>query len=324
VRVVGIGASAGGIDALVRVMSSLPIDLPHAVCVTLHVSATSRSSLPEILDRRCPLPVQAAANGAPLRAGRVYVAPPDHHLIVRRDRLALSRGPKENGMRPAVDTMLRSIADCHGGAGVAVVLSGALGDGSDGARLVLQAGGEVIVQDPEDAVVSSMPERTIALVDGAARVLTAEEVGRALASLNGLPGGKEARVDEPTIADESSPGRPDGPATGFTCPDCGGGLWEVGEGDVVRYLCRIGHGFSEDAMVSLQGSAVETALWAALETLEERAELLRRVAERRGATHEGLRRRLRHAAEDADARAELIRRALARVDDDDAIAVGAE
>jgi two-component system chemotaxis response regulator CheB len=188
-RVVGIGASAGGVDALVRVVAGFPADLRHAVCITLHVPSSSASALPRILDRSCSLPVRAASDGEALLGGHVYVAPPDRHLVVTRDRIELSYGPKENGTRPAVDTMLRSIAAAHGAAAVAVVLSGALGDGSDGARLVLAAGGDVIVQDPDDAIMPGMPECAIALVDGAARVLAATAIGPAVASLDGTPVG---------------------------------------------------------------------------------------------------------------------------------------
>src|SRR5215213_5106823 len=244
-RVIGIGASAGGIDALLSVVGALPTDFPHAVCVTLHLSATARSHLAQILDRRSAVGVTVARHRARLRPGCVYVAPPDCHLLLKDGLIELSRGPKENGMRPAIDAMLRSIAE-HGPRAVAVVLSGALGDGSDGARLVLQAGGDVFVQEPGDATISSMPERAIALVDGGARILTSEEIGAALARL---------------------PPRPD-------------------------------------------GDHEEAALWAALEMLEERAEFLRRMAERRAVGNQSFHRRLTAAAADADARAELIRSAL--------------
>src|SRR3954471_1052187 len=188
VRVIGIGASAGGIDALLSLLGRLPADLPHALCVTLHLSATAKSRLPEILDRRCALGVTAARHRARLRPGCVYVAPPDRHLLVKGGLLELSRGPKENGGRPAIDTMLRSMAR-QGPRPVAVVLSGAMADGSDGARLVLTAGGEVFVQEPEDAAVSGMPRRAIELVDGGAQVLPAPEIGLALAALpRDLPG----------------------------------------------------------------------------------------------------------------------------------------
>jgi two-component system chemotaxis response regulator CheB len=304
-RVIGIGASAGGIEALLAVVGGLPAGLPHAVLVTLHLSATSPSALPQILDRRCALPVAVAKHGAALEAGRVFVAPPDRHLVVADGRVELTRGPKENGMRPAADTMLRSIT-AYDGRAVAVVLSGALGDGSDGAALVLAAGGEVFVQDPEEAVMRSMPDRTLALVDGGAQVLTAERIGRALAALDS---DVEQREVEVTGAEPPGDVRPEGPATGLTCPECHGAIWEVREGDITRFRCRVGHSYSEDAFVVEQGSAVEAALWSALEVLEERAELLRRVAERR-VSAAGLRTRFTDAAADADRRAQLIRRAL--------------
>jgi two-component system, chemotaxis family, protein-glutamate methylesterase/glutaminase len=309
-RVIGIGASAGGVGALIQLLQALPADFPHALCVTLHVPATAPSALPQILDRRCALSVTAARHQARLGAGCVFVAPPDRHLVVVQGRIELTRGPKENGVRPAVDTMLRSIAASCGPRGVAVVLSGALGDGSNGARLVLQAGGAVFVQDPEEATVPSMPESTLALVDGGARVLPAADIGSALAELEPVdPDGEEADVAGPPSASAST--RPKGAPTGFTCPECRGSIWQVREGRVTRYRCRIGHAYSEDAFIDAQGSAVEAALWSALEVLEERAELLRKVAERRGGSHAGLRAHLNAAAEDADGRAALIRRALA-------------
>jgi two-component system chemotaxis response regulator CheB len=311
-RVIGIGASAGGIDALLKVLGPLPADLPHAICVVLHIAASGTTALPQILGRRCALPVVAAEDGLFVEPGHVYVAVPDRHLLVSDGRLELTRGPKENGVRPAVDALLRSIAISNGRSGVAVVLSGALGDGSDGARLVASQGGRVLVQDPDDAVVASMPERAIALVGDAAEIMPAAAIGSALTA--GPEREEEPAVTAPDdLVRENT--RPDGPATGFTCPECGGALWEISEGDVTRYRCRIGHGFSEDALISEQGAALEAALWSALETLEERAELLRNVATRHGAHRPGVFERFTTAADDADRRAQLIRRALEASDE---------
>jgi two-component system chemotaxis response regulator CheB len=185
--VIGIGASAGGIDALLRVLASLPAGYPHAICVVLHLPATGHSVLAPILDRRCSLTVTPAAQGEPVRPGHVYVAQPDRHLMVRRGTLQLSRGPVENGVRPAVDPLLRSIAHDCGPAAVAVVLSGALGDGARGALAVAQAGGRVLVQDPVEALVPSMPQQAIATVGGAAEVLAAAAIGDELARLGPTP-----------------------------------------------------------------------------------------------------------------------------------------
>ena len=194
-RVIGIGASAGGVDALTQIMAALPADLPHAILVVLHLPAGGRSLLAAILDRTCALPVSTAEDGQALAAGAVLVAPPDHHLLVRDGRVALTRGPKESAARPAVDAMLRSIALSSGRAGVAVILSGALGDGSNGALMVARAGGMVIVQDPKDAIMPSMPEHALAAVaDKAHLVLPAAAIGAALGGLGDE--GAQMRDDE--------------------------------------------------------------------------------------------------------------------------------
>jgi two-component system, chemotaxis family, protein-glutamate methylesterase/glutaminase len=309
-HVVGIGASAGGLDALVHLVGRLPVDLRAAVCVVLHVPATGRSLLAPILGRRTDLPVDVAGDGEALQAGRVYVAPPDRHLTVSDGRVRLTRGPKENGVRPAVDPMLRSLAAAYRERAVAVVLSGALGDGSSGALEVRRAGGAVIVQDPQEAAVPSMPESALGAVGEAAAVLPAAEIGPALAGLTGGAGMREdVTMTGPRDLSEH-PERPPGPPSAFTCPECSGPLWESDHGGVVRYRCRVGHGFSEDALVGEQGAAVEAALWIALESLEERAEFLLRLAARHAESRPRLHARYEHAAADATARAELIRTAL--------------
>jgi two-component system chemotaxis response regulator CheB len=280
--VIAIAASAGGVDALVRLVADLPPDLDAAICVVLHVSPTSRSMLAPILDRRGALPVVVAENGAHLRPGRIYVAPPDHHLLIRSHVLELSRGPKENGVRPAADPMFRSLARSWGGCGIAVVLSGALDDGAAGAVAVVEAGGQLVVQDPDDALVPGMPSSAIAVTQPSA-VVPLDQLAETLTQLVDVipPTAKEATMraepDPAEMLDE--PHRPDGPASGFTCPECNGALWELREGELLRYRCRVGHAYSEEAMVDAQGAAVEAALWAALEVLEERGELLHRLAQ---------------------------------------------
>jgi two-component system, chemotaxis family, protein-glutamate methylesterase/glutaminase len=304
--VIGVGASAGGVDALIAVVRTLPADLPAAICIVLHVPATGRSLLAPILGRQTELEVGVPSDGEPLRPGRLYVAPPDRHLTVGAGRLTLGRGPKENGVRPAVDPMLRSLASSYGEHSVAVILSGALGDGSLGALAVKRAGGKVIVQDPEEAAVPSMPEAAIAAVRDVDGVLMAGEIGPALQRMAGsAPPTREGLVM--TGGDEE---RRTGPPSGFTCPECHGPLWEVSEGEHARYRCRVGHAYSEDSMMVEQGSAVEAALWSALEALEERAEFLNRMAARYRERRPQLHHRYAGAADDARERALLIRSAL--------------
>ena len=181
--VVGIGASAGGVDPLRTVVSRLPGDFDAAVCIVLHLPAGGKSLLAPILARHTTLETAVAVDGEPVLAGRIYVAPADLHLTVQGGRIALSRGPKENGARPAVDAMLRALAHDYGPRATAVVLSGALGDGSAGAAAVAAAGGTVVVQDPSEALVPSMPESALRAVGGHAIVLPIDEIGAALAAL---------------------------------------------------------------------------------------------------------------------------------------------
>src|SRR2546423_5024193 len=159
---VGIGASAGGIEALIRLVRGLPADLDAVVLVVVHIPASSRSLLPKIRARETRLPVTTAEHDTPLRPGTILVAPPDRHLLVADGRVVLERGPKENGARPAVDPTLRALAAAYGAQAVGVVLSGALGDGSAGARAVDAAGGRVLGQEPMGATGPSMPEGAIA------------------------------------------------------------------------------------------------------------------------------------------------------------------
>jgi two-component system chemotaxis response regulator CheB len=187
VRVIGIGASAGGLEPMLKVLAPLPRDFRHALLVVLHVSAHSQSLLPEILDRRCPVRVLAARHGLPIRPGHAYVAPPDRHLTMRHAALALTSDPQENGVRPAVDPLLRSIADALGPAAVGVVLSGALADGAFGARAIAVAGGRVLVQDPAEALVASMPLHAIEAAGDSAEVLSAAQIGAELARLGPPP-----------------------------------------------------------------------------------------------------------------------------------------
>jgi two-component system, chemotaxis family, protein-glutamate methylesterase/glutaminase len=321
--VIAIGASAGGIEALQRLMRELPEELPAAVCLVLHIPASSRSLLAEIINRQTPLPVRAAADGEPLRAGHVYVAPPDCHLRVNAGRLRLDRGPKENGVRPAIDPLFRSVAEQYGARGIAVVLSGSLSDGAGGAAAVAAAGGAVLVQDPGDAVVPSMPEAALGAVPGAVALDAlglADELARRAAA---LPHADAVEVVVNTEEPRPS-GRPDGPPSGLTCPECHGPLWRLQDGELVRYRCRVGHLFGEDVLVEGKAAAVETALWMAVEALEERNELLGKMADRlAGSGRASAADRVRERARSAGERAELIRGVLA-IDDDAGEAVAAE
>ena len=313
--VVAIGASAGGIDALQRLMRDLPEDLQAAICIVLHLPASSHSLLAQIIARQTRLPVSQAVAGERLRAGHVYVAPPDWHLLVRAAHVHLDRGPKENGVRPAVDALFRSLADAYGECGVAVVLSGSLSDGATGAGAVAAAGGSVLVQLPEDAVVPSMPEAALDAVPNATALTAeelAEEIARRAAAFTDASTEEQPRsANSGGSGMEASRETMSGPPSSFSCPECHGPLWERGGGAAIRYRCRVGHAFSEEVLLDAKGSAVEAALWMALEALEERSELLEKVAGRLDAAgRDRSATRLRRRAAGAAQRAELIRGVL--------------
>jgi two-component system chemotaxis response regulator CheB len=315
-----VGASAGGVEALRVLLGGLPPDFPAAVLVVLHMPASGRSALPAILARSCSLPVHPAVDGAPLEPGTVAVGVPDHHLMVVGDRLMLSRGPRENGSRPAVDVLFRTAARAAGPRVVAVVLSGALDDGAAGMIAVRERGGVGVAQDPDDAIYASMPIHAIE-VAGADRVapvatmgdllleLVTEEVAAAPSAVSELME-KEAAMaefDAAALSEDDRPGTP----SGFGCPSCHGALFTIDEGGMERYRCRVGHAWSPEALAAEQSEALEGALWMALRGLEERAALSRRMGERaeaRGHTHTATSFRRRH--DEAQDAALVIRRLL--------------
>ncbi|MCE0763844.1 chemotaxis protein CheB [Pseudonocardia kujensis] len=284
-----IGASAGGVEALVELVAGLPPDLPAAVLVTVHTGDRPRTTLGRVLARAGPLPADQAADGEPLRAGRILVAAPDRHLLVRRDgggdTAVLSTGPKVNRHRPAVDAMFASAVRARGPRVVATVLSGALDDGAVGAALVDRAGGRVLVQDPADALFDSMPRAAVAAVPDA-RAAPAAELGRLLATtVQELPVGGDGMTDTPDgpggddgMAASRDPAylRPDeSAATRMGCPECGGGLARIDLPHIGYFRCHVGHQYSPRSLEAAQREAAEAKLWTAIAALEEHAALAR-------------------------------------------------
>lgn len=312
--VVVVGASAGGVPALQQLVASLPPELPASVLIVLHLSSTGTSVLHQILSRAANLDTTQAVDGERLERGHIYVAPSNHHLLLRGDHAHLSTGPRENGHRPAIDPLFRSAARAFGPRAIGVILTGTLDDGTDGLRLIKERGGATVVQDPEDAAYGEMPANAIEFV-GPDRVVPLAEMGDVLAELidTPLPPGTDRGVTDPSqqqidlVEVEFGLEEPEGRASLLTCPDCGGVLMEREEGNgVVRFACQVGHAYSPESLVEQQGDALESALWKALRTLEERADLLNRMgkrAERRGMAETGVRmgnradRITRHATE---------------------------
>ena len=329
--VIVVGASAGGVEVLRTLTAGLPRDLDAAVLVVLHIAPSSPSVLPGLLQRGCALPVAFPEDGDALTRGRVYVAPPDHHLVVESGRVRLTRAPRENHSRPAIDPLFRSAALAYGRRVIGAILSGRLDDGTAGLWAVKDRGGTAVVQDPEDALHPDMPRNALQYT-AADHVVRADELAPLLVRL----------VQEPLSAVSDPPASPElelevgiameeralqqgvmtlGPVSSYTCPECHGVLVRVGDGGIPRFRCHTGHAYALDSLLASLTETVEQTLWNALRAVEESVMLLREAAGHRGpdldasspsGTARAIDPRFEQKAREAEARADMIRRAVLR------------
>lgn len=325
-NIVVIGASAGGVEALTQLVKRLPSDLPMTLFVAIHFPAHSISLLPKILSRSGPLPASHAKDGKPIRSRQIYIAPPNYHLLVRQGYLKLSRGPRENGHRPAIDALFRSAARSYGHQTVGIVLSGALDDGTVGLRTIKACHGVTIAQDPDEALFNSMPRSAIDHV-GVDYVLKIPEIAALLVKLAPNSVQKGTTMQEGKVTHHEMPeseivaqnkaelerGEHPGNASTFTCPDCGGVLWELRNDNLIRFRCHVGHAYSLDSLMAEQTDDLERALWSAIRALEEKAALARRMSiqlssENRHRSAAQFQERAEEAAQSAD----LLRRVAAQ------------
>ncbi len=316
--IIVVGASAGGVEAISRLAADLPSDLPASLFVVHHFPPTSVSVLPDILNRRGPLCAANPEDGEEIRPGRIYVAPPDFHVLVKPGLIRLAHGPRENGHRPAVDPLFRTAALAYGRRVVGVILSGTLDDGTAGLAVIRSRGGMAVVQDPKDALYPGMPRSALENV-GADYVLPLDRIGSVLVRLAHeevdegempMPEEGERDIAEGAIVPLEKHPYP-GPPSVFTCPECGGALWEFREGELMRFRCHVGHGYTAEALLDAQSADLEMALWSALRALEENAALARRMEDRaREKGHQMTAERFERHRSDTEQRADLIRNVL--------------
>jgi two-component system, chemotaxis family, protein-glutamate methylesterase/glutaminase len=281
--IVVIGASAGGIDALGDLLAHVPTDLPAAIFAVVHISPDGGSLLPKVLGRRIAWPVAYGVDGEAVVSGRVYIAPPDHHLLIKPARVRVVRGPRENRFRPAVDPMFRTAAESYGPRVIGVVLSGALDDGTHGLEIIKRHGGVALAQDPEEALVPSMPLSAIQNVE-VDHILSAAAIAAQLKALMATDVEGSSTTGEGGVADVAegtaiNQFRLQGRPSDLTCPECGGALRELDGSTVLRFRCHVGHGYTADSLLADQGDGLENAFWGALRALEEHSMLRRRLAE---------------------------------------------
>lgn len=305
-NIVLVGGSAGAIETLPRILRNLPADFPAAVFIVVHTSADGPGVLPRVLARAGAIPAVHARDGEHFQTGKIYVAPPDHHLTLARGNVVhVRRGPRENGHRPAIDALFRSaVANGYGPRSIAVILSGYLDDGSAGLYAVRSRGGISIIQDPADAIGEDMPANALRYA-GADHVLPAQVIGAKLVELvsqsskvvtmtkkngnqkrnhsgngkgkSGKQGGEKSGMlaNELVAYNDEAEGEP----SVFACPECHGVLFEIKEGKGVRFRCRVGHSYSQATLNEELSAAGEGALWAAMRALDEKASMARRMAD---------------------------------------------
>jgi two-component system chemotaxis response regulator CheB len=300
-------------------VADLPEDLPASVFIVLHIPPMPTSALPTILGRRARLPVAHAIEGEAIKTGRIYVAPPDRHLLVLPGRVRVAPGPRENGHRPAVDPLFRSAAVAYGPRVIGLILSGALDDGTAGLLAVKRLGGLALVQDPADAMSPSMPQSALESVevDFCLPVSAmASKLGELVGEVEGEPRAVPDRARKEVQIAQLNPGSVDeathvGAPSGFGCLECGGALRELRDGELFRFRCRVGHAYSPNSLLQEQAETVEEALWVALRALEERESLAHRMTEYASARGLGtVAARFTEQAEQMGRRAAVVRRLL--------------
>jgi two-component system, chemotaxis family, protein-glutamate methylesterase/glutaminase len=317
--IVVVGGSAGSIEVLAEFVGGLPPDFPGSIFVVVHFPGSVTSTLPRILNRSGPLLARHPRDGESIESGRIYVAPPDCHLHVSDGHVRLTRGPKENGHRPALDPLFRTAALSYGPRVVGVVLSGNLNDGTAGLLRIKQRGGLAIVQDPETALYQGMPRSAIERV-AVDHVVPVQEISALVAELASRPADhlevvamseeatSDMKADEIAISDrQRQPGLP----STMSCPECHGVLWEVNDEELVQFRCRVGHAYSAEALLVHQSEQLEAALWTGLRALEEHSALARRLAARaEGRGHRYSASAFNEQATDAEQHASVIRSVL--------------
>lgn len=286
-RLVVIGTSAGGPDALRRLLTRLPADFPAPVLVVMHIGR-HYSSMPKILGREANLPVRDATDGEPLEPGVVLMAPPDRHMLVDGGAIRLTLGPKENFSRPAIDPLFRSAALFYRERTVGVVMTGLLDDGTIGLQAIKAYGGTALVQDPAEADEPSMPRSALDHVKVDACLPLEGIADRLVAIARTVPQPATASPDWLCIETQ---GRFDlrqktdidalqeiAELSSLTCPECNGALWEVRNSNPPHFRCHTGHAYTAQGLLGEQDVSVEEAIWAAVRALHEKQMLLQRLA----------------------------------------------
>lgn len=295
--IVVIGASAGGLNALIELVRNLPKSVDAAYCVVMHLSRKGIGDfVVHRLEEYTSIPCSLVTDGAPIERDHIYIARPNQHLLMKEGKFLLGEGPEENRFRPSIDVLFRSAASTFSTYTLGIILTGMLDDGTSGMWAIKRCGGTCIVQDPNRAEYPEMPLSVINNME-VDHVVGLEDMGPLIADIIENTKGEKMAVPEDVlaeskIAERTAVGIDDvrkiGEQSIFACPDCGGGLWTIKNDVITCYRCHIGHAYTESDLVIKQAQAAGATLWAALRMMEERKHLLRKMEidnKSRGLTH---------------------------------------
>ncbi|GAP94135.1 chemotaxis protein CheB [Leptolyngbya sp. NIES-2104] len=291
--IIVIGTSAGGLKALGAIVGALPADLDAVLLVVQHLEPNKPSILPKILSDVGSLPASHPVDGEAIQSGRIYIAPPDYHLLLNQGYVRVVRGPQENRFRPAIDTLFRSAARAYGPRVLGVVLTGYLDDGTVGLQAVKKRGGVAIVQDPKEAEYPSMAKSALQFVK-VDHCLPLADIPNLLVRLSKEPAESEEAYPvtqeievESNIAEQKMNTQEFlknveaiGTRTTYTCPECNGSIWQIGNSEPLRFRCHTGHSFTANVFLAEQTQNLENALWSAIRVMEEKVTFSRQMAER--------------------------------------------
>lgn len=285
-----IGASAGGIRAIIKVIEGFPENIDAAIMIVLHLSRKSNAdNIIEIFQRHTVLQCEVAMDKVEIERGKIYLAQPEHHLLVHGSIMHLNNGPEENRYRPSIDVLFRSVAVHFGNRAIGIILTGMLEDGTSGMHAIKSCGGLCLVQNPSEAEYADMPRSVLKRIEVdymadlvEIPIIVQNILETPLPPQVAIPNELkvEAEITEQLMSDINDL-KKIAQRSDFVCPDCGGGLWEIKRDPTHRYRCHTGHVYTEKLLYELQDAKIEESIWISIRMLEEKRNMLRLLAGRK-------------------------------------------
>lgn len=294
-NLIAIGASAGGIKAIIKVLEGFPETIDAAIMIVLHLSRKSSSeNIVEIFQRHTALQCEVAKDMMPLEKGKVYLAQPEQHLMVKGHIIRLNQGPEENRYRPSIDVLFRSVAVHFGNRAIGIILTGMLDDGTSGMYAIKSCGGLCLIQNPSEAEYANMPQNVLNRVEidfmadlAEIPIIVKDILNKPLPPQIAIPNELkvEADITEKLMSDINDL-KKIAKQSDFVCPDCGGGLWQIKNDPLHRYRCYTGHVYTEKLLQEVQDLKIEESIWVSIRMLEEKRNMLQLLISRRNQNSE--------------------------------------